>query len=130
MTAGKTVHFIIFLFTANGFVRSEGAVVLFLQREQDAKRQYAKLLLCDTIFEGLSSHTLLGYDEEYLKNSLSKIYERNENASVVEDVAFVELTGCAVKVQKYFLFFKLRYRWLGFRIYLVSCVCAKQKSNH
>ncbi|KAK7571973.1 hypothetical protein V9T40_014445 [Parthenolecanium corni] len=82
---------------ANGFVRSESAVAFFLQREQEAKRQYAKLILCDTIFDGLSSHTLLGYDEEYLKNSLNKIYERNAEGTLAEDVAFLELTGSAVK---------------------------------
>ncbi|KAK7602862.1 hypothetical protein V9T40_006836 [Parthenolecanium corni] len=83
---------------ANGFVKSESTVVFFLQREEDAKRQYAKLLLCDNIFEGLSSHTLTGYDEEYLKNSLSKIYERNMDSVPSEDIAFVELTGCAIKI--------------------------------
>lgn len=97
-------------FSANGFVRSECSVVFFLQREQDAKRQYAKLLLCDVIFEGLSSHTLLGYDEKYLKNSLRKIYERNENAAVAEDIAFLELTGCAVEVNQSIINFKMLFK--------------------
>lgn len=86
------------MLSANGFVRSEGTVAFFLQREQDAKRHYAKLLLCDNIFDGLSSHTLLGYDEEYVKNSLTQIYERNMNSLYPEDIGFVELTGCATKV--------------------------------
>ena len=80
-------------------MRSESTVALFLQRAQDAKRQYAKLEFCDVYFDGLSPHTLLGYDEEYLRNSLRRIYERNEGGVSAEDLAFIELTGCAIKVE-------------------------------
>lgn len=87
------------LFSANGFVRSESTVAIFLQRAQDAKRQYAKLVFCDNFFEGLTGHCLLGYDDEYIKNSLREIYERNKSAALAQDIAFMELTGCAIKVE-------------------------------
>lgn len=85
---------------ASGYVRSDGSVALFLQRKQDAKRIYAKFNFCDTLYEGLLRHTLLGYDEEYLRNSILKIYERNGGDAIAKDLAFLELSGTAVKVCK------------------------------
>lgn len=85
---------------ANGFVRSESSVALFLQREQDAKRIYARINFCDSLYDGSLHHTLLGYDEEYLKNLLLKIYERNGGDAIAADLAFMELSGSAVKVRK------------------------------
>lgn len=88
---------------ANGYVRSESSIALFLQRKQDAKRIYAKIEFCDTFYEGLLSHTLLGYDEEYLKNCLLKIYERNGGDAIAKDLAFMELSGTAIKVRKSYI---------------------------
>lgn len=83
---------------ANGFVRSESTVALFLQREQDAKRIYAKINFSDSLYDGSFPQTILGHSEEYLRNLLSTIYERNGGDTIAADLAFMELSGSAVKV--------------------------------
>lgn len=87
----------IFKIQADGYGRSEGAVLMFLQRAQDAKRSYGTLKFSDCFYLGLSPHTFLGYDEHVLETSLREIYSKYDNVKP-SDVSFVEMDACGVKV--------------------------------
>lgn len=85
-------------FAANGCARSESTVVFYLQKLEDAKRNYGTLNFCDTFYYGMNPSTLLAYDEDHLKMSLKSMYETNKSAHRVPDIAYVEMNSYAVKV--------------------------------
>lgn len=85
---------------ANGYGRSESTVVFFLQRAENAKRNYGSLIFCDTLYYGLNSSTILDYGENILKDSLQIIYNRNNGFEISSKICFMELTGCGVQVNR------------------------------
>lgn len=100
------LHFIIilynilmFIWTADGYNRSEAIVVLFLQRAEDAKRCYATLLHAKTTIYG----DRFSFDRMYsesLKNFLHEVYSEAEiNPG---SVAYLEADGSASKVSSIF----------------------------
>lgn len=72
---------------------------MYLQRAEDAKRNYGTLLLCDTIYRGLNPKSVLAYDDEYLEESLREIYASHQDVKP-ESISFLEMDACGVKVNQ------------------------------
>lgn len=68
----------------------------FLQRENEAKRIYAKLNKADTMFCGEDSETLLKPKEEAFVKFLRRFYE--DAHAKGKPIAFIEADGSADKV--------------------------------
>ena len=81
---------------ANGYARSESTVFLFLQRENEAKRIYAKLNNVDTMFCGEESDTLLKPKEDAFVKFLKSFYEHPR--AIEKPIGFIEADGSADKV--------------------------------
>lgn len=117
--------------SANGYGRSEGTIVFYLQRAEDAKRNYGSVKLCDTYYYGLNPSTVLGCDEYYFKSSLEKIHQRySDSEKYISDVAYVEMNayGCQVKLCVMYMSFHFKesilWHWLclkTFQIIYVYC---------
>ncbi|XP_065222314.1 fatty acid synthase-like [Planococcus citri] len=80
---------------ANGYVRSEAAVCFYLQRAQDAKRNYAKVLFSECIYFGSNPNTFLGYGEDVIENTLQEMYSRYPDIKP-SDVSYVEMDACGI----------------------------------
>ncbi|XP_065212309.1 fatty acid synthase-like [Planococcus citri] len=81
---------------AEGYGRSEAAVCLYLQRAQDAKRNYGTVLFSEsTFFGGYNSYTFVGYGEEVIENTLQKMYSLHPNVKP-SDVSYVEMDACGI----------------------------------
>ncbi len=83
---------------AEGYGRSESTVVFFIQRAEDAKRQYATIVFSESYFLGSKPTTLLAYDQKTLVNFIKTIYEQNECADLISQLSFLELSACGLKV--------------------------------
>ncbi|XP_044760998.1 fatty acid synthase-like [Coccinella septempunctata] len=80
---------------ATGYARSDGVVVFFVQRAQEAKRSYANIVHVATRFDGQREGKLLDIDVDNLTEFLSEFYE---TAKVdPKEVEFVEAYGSAIK---------------------------------
>lgn len=87
------MHFV--LISASGYARSDGVVVLFIQRACDAKRRYASVLNVATIFNGNRDGTILDLDLPSMVEFMSEFYDK---AGVdPREVPFVEAYGSAQK---------------------------------
>ncbi|XP_057655807.1 fatty acid synthase-like [Diorhabda carinulata] len=80
---------------AKGYARSEGVVILYIQRSTDARRQYASVVNVATRFDGTTSDKFLSIDEDNMVKFLEEFYEKCEVKS--NDVEFVEAYGCGLK---------------------------------
>uniref|UniRef100_A0A8D8PTU4 Fatty acid synthase n=1 Tax=Cacopsylla melanoneura TaxID=428564 RepID=A0A8D8PTU4_9HEMI len=80
---------------ANGYVRSEGIVVLFLQRSDVALRSYGEVVAVESIFHGSLERPLVGFNETNLIEFFTEFYRRaGIDPSQVE---FLEADGSGVK---------------------------------
>lgn len=86
--------------TASGYARSDGVVVLYIQKATDAKRSYASIVNVATMFNGNREGNLLTLDVPSMVNFMKDFY-KNINVKP-EDVEYVEAYGCAHKVNKQF----------------------------
>lgn len=85
-----------FLLSASGYARSDGIVVLYLQRACDAKRVYATVVNAATMFNGYREGTLLDLDLPSMVDFMNDFYKKaGVDPSVVP---FVEAYGSAQKV--------------------------------
>lgn len=121
------MYFLItFNFTASGYARSDGVVVLYIQQACDAKRSYATIVNVKTKYNGNQSAGYLDKSSLNMTNFINEFYAECEVNP--EDVEFVEGYGCANKVRLltylksiilfYTLFLSSIYRYL--RIYLIN----------
>lgn len=94
----KYIHKITQIITANGFTRSEATVALFLQRAEDAKRNYGSIIACDTTYYGFRDTPFIGYDEDIVKCFLELIYTEEDNKKLVDELSFIELSACGDQV--------------------------------
>lgn len=82
---------------ASGYARSDGIVVLYLQRACDAKRHYATIVNAATMFNGYREGTLLDLDLPSMVDFMQDFYK---NAGVDPSVVpFVEAYGSGQKVR-------------------------------
>lgn len=84
--------------TANGYARSESVVCFYLQRAEDAKRNYGEIKFCDSIYMGSEARSLMGYDENYLKTAWHNLFRANNSILDSSDITFVEMTAFGLKV--------------------------------
>jgi len=99
-------------FTANGYGRSEGAVVIFLQRKQDAKRSYGTVRLLDSFYCGVNPCTFIGFNEDSIETCLKEIYDNNHQNVQPSDICFLEMDACGVKVRSDVIKERLGKRWV------------------
>lgn len=83
------------LFAAEGMVRSEGAVVFFLQRAQDAKRSYCTVVKSQDCYLGDRTCGFLSSDSTY--NTFLKHYYSSGEVGF-DDICYLEANGFAHKV--------------------------------
>lgn len=82
--------------TADGYNRSDGCVVMFLQRVSEAKRSYGTLVNVKSMHFGDTLGQLVNYDRNQFKTLLLESYkESNIDPASVE---FVEAYGSGIKV--------------------------------
>lgn len=98
----RLVFFNLVHFLATGYSRSDGACVMFLQRVDLAKRNYATILYADTMFNGKRDGTILDMDSEGFSEFLSKCYKKS--GVNPHDVKYLETYGCGVKVGDIYIF--------------------------
>ncbi|CAG0900288.1 unnamed protein product [Cyprideis torosa] len=82
--------------SGNGYVRSEAAAVVFLQRQPEARRIYASLIHAKTNTDGFKDQGVTYPSGEMQKNLLLEVYE--EAGVQPQDVAYVEAHGTGTKV--------------------------------
>nr|XP_023020295.1 fatty acid synthase-like [Leptinotarsa decemlineata] len=85
-------------FDANacGYGRSEGVVVMFIQRSSEARRIYGSIMHISTRFDGNHKGNLMNFEEENMTEFLEEFYQ---NCSVKpEEIDYVETHGCAIKL--------------------------------
>ncbi|KAF2887919.1 hypothetical protein ILUMI_18254, partial [Ignelater luminosus] len=87
------VNNIVCFLTANGYGRSDGIVVLYIQRACDAKRSYATILGVKSHFNGKRDGSFREVNEDDMSNFIQKFY--NDCKVDPRDVEFVECYGCA-----------------------------------
>ncbi|EEZ97866.2 fatty acid synthase [Tribolium castaneum] len=80
---------------AQGYARSDGVVVLYIQRASDAKRSYASIVNVATQFDGNREGTLLDIDSNNMAEFISDFYKDIDVDP--KDVEFVETYGSALK---------------------------------
>lgn len=80
---------------AKGYARSEGVVILYIQRSVDARRHYASVVNVATRFDGTTADSFLSIDEDNMVKFLEEFYEKCKVKP--NDVEFVETYGCALK---------------------------------
>ncbi|CAG9823792.1 unnamed protein product [Phaedon cochleariae] len=80
---------------ATGYARSEGVVVLYIQRASEARRHYASIIHIATRFDGNREGDLLTVDSGNMVEFLEEFYEKSPVKP--EQIEFVETYGCALK---------------------------------
>ncbi|RZB84952.1 fatty acid synthase, partial [Asbolus verrucosus] len=80
---------------AQGYARSDGIVVLYIQRASEARRCYATIVNCATQFDGNREGTLIDIDANNMAEFINDFYE--ECKVDPNEVEFVEAYGCALK---------------------------------
>lgn len=90
-------YYLRLIYAASGYARSDAFVALFLQRAEDAKRIYSTIDFSGYTYYGANPNSLLGYDENLLKDSLLDMYSE-KNYKGYKDVDFVEMHACGLKV--------------------------------
>lgn len=87
---------IIILFTANGYGRSEGVVVLLLQRSTDALRSYGTVLHCDASIRMEKAINFIRPSEESFREFFKSFYEHCKVSPA--NISYLESDGSACKV--------------------------------
>lgn len=85
------------IYLANGYARSDGIVMLYLQRACDAKRNYATIVNVATCFNGFRDGNLLDLDLPGMLEFLSEFYSKCPVDP--RSVPFIETYGSAQKVR-------------------------------
>lgn len=80
----------------NGYVRSEAAVVVYLQKSSQAKRVYATIMNAKTNTDGNKPQGITFPSGEMQKKLIREVY--NEAGVNPADVAYVEAHGTGTKV--------------------------------
>ncbi|KAL1449933.1 hypothetical protein WDU94_002401 [Cyamophila willieti] len=81
---------------ANGYIRADSTVVFYLQRESEARRNYAEIVNIGSIYIGDRLATFMTRDEKQMIQLLEETYRQcglNPN-----DVSYLETGSCANKL--------------------------------
>uniref|UniRef100_A0AAR5P2C7 Malonyl-CoA:ACP transacylase (MAT) domain-containing protein n=1 Tax=Dendroctonus ponderosae TaxID=77166 RepID=A0AAR5P2C7_DENPD len=81
---------------AKGYTRSDGVVVLYIQKASDARRSYASIVNVETLFDGNREGNIQNISVPNMVDFISKFYEKIDVKP--EEVEFVETYGCGHKV--------------------------------
>jgi fatty acid synthase len=92
----------IFLKSGNGYVRSEAAVVIFLQKASVARRVYATVVNARTNTDGNKEQGITFPSGEMQKKLMKEVY--SEAGINPADVVYVEAHGTGTKVNFIFVF--------------------------
>lgn len=84
-------------FSGNGYVRSEAAVVIYLQKSSSAKRVYATVVHAKTNTDGNKVQGITFPSGEMQKKLIKEVYA--ECKVDPRDVAYVEAHGTGTKVR-------------------------------
>lgn len=84
--------------SANGYALSESCVAFFLQRESDARRNWATVIGADHKFFGQKQGSILAFDGRPAKEMLRQLYSRCQVDPA--SVCYIEADGSGVKVSK------------------------------
>lgn len=84
------------LFPAHGYARSDGVVILFLQKASEAKRSYGSIIHLKTEFNGGTNDELLKISSPLMTDFLKNFY--SDCPVKPEEIDYVETYGCGVKV--------------------------------
>ncbi|XP_017779765.1 PREDICTED: fatty acid synthase-like isoform X2 [Nicrophorus vespilloides] len=80
---------------ASGYARSDGIIVMYIQRAEDAKRAYATIVGTATQFNGHREGTLMEVDRPSMVSFMQEFYS---NCKIdPKDVDLVECYGCGIK---------------------------------
>ncbi|XP_018570431.1 fatty acid synthase-like [Anoplophora glabripennis] len=80
---------------ASGYGRSDGIVVMYIQRSSEARRSYASVLRAATQFDGNRKGDLLTIDPDNMAEFLEEFYQKCTVKP--EEVDLIETYGCALK---------------------------------
>lgn len=80
---------------AQGYARSDGVVVLYIQKASEARRSYASIVNVATTFDGNREGTLQDISVENLATFMNEFYEKIPIKP--ENVEFLETYGCGNK---------------------------------
>ncbi|XP_066247499.1 fatty acid synthase-like [Euwallacea similis] len=80
---------------ANGYTRSDGVVVFYLQKASEARRSYASIVNVATMFDGNHEGNIQNLSVPNMVEFMNKFYE--DLPVKPEDVEFVETYGCGYK---------------------------------
>lgn len=95
----------IFLNAGNGYVRSEAAVIIFLQKASAARRVYATVVNARTNTDGHKEQGITFPSGQMQKQLIKEVYaEAGVNQA---DVVYVEAHGTGTKVNFTFILFQL-----------------------
>lgn len=81
---------------ANGYVRSEGICVIYLQKAKDAKRVYAKIVYAKTNCDGFKEQGITYPSGSQQQSLLEEFYE--ECGVKPSDLAWIEAHGTGTRV--------------------------------
>ncbi|CAG9765257.1 unnamed protein product [Ceutorhynchus assimilis] len=81
---------------AKGYTRSDGVVVLYLQKASEAKRSYASIVNIATMFDGDREGNIQNLPVSSMAEFMTKFYEKSPVKP--EDIAFLETYGCGHKL--------------------------------
>lgn len=93
------------VFKASGYGRSEGVVVLLLQRSTDALRSYGTILHCDARLCMEKAINFIRPSEDSFREFFKSFYEDCKVSP--ESISYLECDGSACKVINYSFFSKL-----------------------
>ncbi|XP_065212331.1 fatty acid synthase-like [Planococcus citri] len=82
---------------ANGYGRSDGLVTLFIQRADDAKRNYATIDFSGFTYFGSNPNSYFNFDENLLRDAIDDLYKR-KNYETTDDISFIEMSACGLKM--------------------------------
>ena len=88
----------IYRFVGNGYVRSEAAVVIYLQKSSAAKRVYATVVHAKTNTDGNKEQGITFPSGEMQKKLIKEVYAESDVDP--RDVAYVEAHGTGTKVRR------------------------------
>lgn len=94
-----SVPLIFKLFAANGYGRSDGVVMCYIQKVSEAKRCYGTIVSVDTQFNGNTENEFLKIDNKRMKEFLEEFYSNSPIKP--EQIDYLETYGCGIKVRTY-----------------------------
>uniref|UniRef100_A0A8D9A8C4 Fatty acid synthase n=1 Tax=Cacopsylla melanoneura TaxID=428564 RepID=A0A8D9A8C4_9HEMI len=81
---------------ANGYIRADSTVVFYIQRESEARRNYAEIVNIGSMYFGDRLGTFMSPDEKHMVQILEETYR--QCGLTPNDISYLETGSCANKV--------------------------------